>query len=219
MKNHTLVQAHLIATNKYSYIALQRKKLFLSKNVEYVGESILTLDEFDPIPQHIYFTTDEEIKEGDWMWDSNGIQGITKSTLNLHKGVWKKIVATTNTELWYPETPHSSSPYDEPRQIIAGIPNDFIELYVKRWNEGNPIKEVWLEQKFEMSTRGSTHILDYPLKLSLDGNVIWNTEEEEKKFTLQDMEASFAEGVNAGKMMNELPTPRVRFKEFMNKNY
>ena len=54
-------------------------------------------------PQHLYFTTDEEIKEGDWMMNLNG------DTIYQHFGnggdfeQWNKIIATTDPELELPQ--------------------------------------------------------------------------------------------------------------------
>jgi len=41
------------------------------------------------------------------------------------------------------------------------------------------------------------------------------TPSEGKGYSLEDMEACFAEGVNAGVTINDLPTPRHRFKDFI----
>ena len=55
------------------------------------------------VPQHLYFTTDEEIKEGDWMMNLNG------DTIYQHFGnggdfeQWNKIIATTDPELELPQ--------------------------------------------------------------------------------------------------------------------
>ena len=57
----------------------------------------------DTDPQHLYFTTDEEIKEGDWMMNLNG------DTIYQHFGnggdfeQWNKIIATTDPELELPQ--------------------------------------------------------------------------------------------------------------------
>jgi hypothetical protein len=59
-------------------------------------------------PQHLYFTSDEEIKEGDW-WISIA-NGIPPNGPHNRKSMWvsnKKIVASTNLSLGLPAIPES----------------------------------------------------------------------------------------------------------------
>jgi hypothetical protein len=51
------------------------------------------------IPQHLYFTTDEEIKEGDWFYNVNYKKVLPwEKSFHQHIGT-KKIIATTDTKL------------------------------------------------------------------------------------------------------------------------
>lgn len=111
------------------------------------------------IAQYFYFTSNEEIKEGDWKLHpkskivdkatNSDFCWIPRNKLGIHG--WLKIVATTNPELWYKELPDVSfrahpNTFNKVRNV-AKIPQSFIETYIKAYNEGKPIKQVWLENE------------------------------------------------------------------------
>ena len=54
-------------------------------------------------PQHLYFTTDEEIKEGDWMMNLNGDKIYQHFGNGGDFEQWNKIIATTDPELELPQ--------------------------------------------------------------------------------------------------------------------
>lgn len=102
--------------------------------------------------QHLYITSDEEIKEDDWfITNQNGHWELQKCQKICDDGIimsfeeeiamdqentyfvfksksCKKIIATTDTSLRLPQPPQ-----------------EFIEAYIKAYNEGNPITEVMVE--------------------------------------------------------------------------
>lgn len=108
------------------------------------------------IPQHLYLTTDEEIKAKDWIIHTG--QGLCKVykisessendlVISLPDGTFpfisrrngRKIVATTNPELW--GNPRSSVDGEyKSGEGVGKIPSSFIEEYAK-----NPVTEVLLE--------------------------------------------------------------------------
>lgn len=116
-------------------------------------------------PQHLYFTTDEEIKEGDKVLHDGEVK--TAILLGMFLGFkWKdadkdrsehfdkhnwpkKIVATTNPELWKNKWTSGeyepSTPFQSITQGIPKIDIPFIEAYIKAYNEGNMITSVFLE--------------------------------------------------------------------------
>lgn len=105
--------------------------------------------------QHLYILSDEEIKEGDWVTDSI-LQPIklTRSHIDLleddseTKETCKKIIATTNPELH--EISNSAPGFNFPDKLgLPQIPQSFLPIYIKAYNEGNPIKEVMVEYDFE----------------------------------------------------------------------
>ncbi len=100
-------------------------------------------------PQHLYFTTDEEIKEGDWVIVAKKhlrrvtkIQGnqylVTGESNCLFKEVCEKIIATTNPELW-----------------VAKIGVDFVKVYIETLMDKNPITEVLLEYERKFASDDS----------------------------------------------------------------
>lgn len=96
-------------------------------------------DSYDAFePQHLYFTTDEKIKEGDWVYSVHGfvvqVDRISGGYLYHKKGgnnylnCYKKIIATTDTSLGI--TDHRVSPV--PNFInLPKPPKAFIEKYCK----------------------------------------------------------------------------------------
>ena len=91
---------------------------------------------------HLYFTSDDEIKEGDW-WVNivNKYIHQRKYSDRFHqenkqvKRDCKKIIATTN-----PELERSINKALGVTQLLSQIPQSFIEFYVK-----NPVETVELE--------------------------------------------------------------------------
>ena len=84
--------------------------------------------------QHIYITSDEEIKEGDWVI---AIEGIWKNTITKITGtpitdVWRKIILTTDQDLI--------------KDGVQAIDDEFLEWFVKNpsceWVEAKLIEEI-----------------------------------------------------------------------------
>ena len=98
-------------------------KLSVSKNW-----STGVLDHYEP--QHLYFTSDEEIKEGDWILDTRTgriAQNINTCIKKFNDAI-KKIIASTDTSLGLPQ-PSTA----------------FIEKYISECNKGNIIERVMVE--------------------------------------------------------------------------
>ena len=88
-------------------------------------------------PQHLYITSDEEIKEGDWRVVFLEHNCITPIGVN-QEGVGKKIIATTDRSLsihWNKQD-YKSLPF---------IPQSFITHYITEYNKGNVITKVMIE--------------------------------------------------------------------------
>lgn len=121
------------------------------------------LDDETFVPHHLYILSDEEIKEGDWCFYRNHLDGgniicqaykhsddkrmlFDDGTHNKNigegitplSGECKKIVATTDKSLGEPR-PHSKA--------LAYIPESFTQAYIKAYNEGKPITEVDLDME------------------------------------------------------------------------
>lgn len=79
--------------------------------------------------RHLYFLSNEEIKDGDWYLNivSNEIVNVDFN-IDYEQNHCKKIIATTDISLRLPQPS-----------------KEFIQAYTKAYNEGNPIKWVNVE--------------------------------------------------------------------------
>jgi hypothetical protein len=86
--------------------------------------------------QHIYFTSDDEIKEGDWVYslDIKGVFTFKKGFMIDQPINCKKIIATTDTKL--------NDRYFPSKHNVPNIPQSFVESYAK-----NPVDKVELEHE------------------------------------------------------------------------
>lgn len=138
-------------------------------------------------PQHLYFLSDEEIKEGDWCVNTGG--DISKSTpfrvdeTVLDFPLIKKIIATTDTSLTV----------DDPRSQLKGtlmLPKpspSFIENFIEEYNNGNVITEVLVEYNDDIWGNGQIIIPSHVRVDSKDNTITtrkvkdnWNREEVAK---------------------------------------
>jgi hypothetical protein len=116
--------------------------------------------------QHLYFLSDEEIKESDWfinkdgLWKHNGQVQPEPSA--------KKIIATTDPELYLTEHGEFSP------AMIGIIPTDFIQAFVK--TEGEIDKVLLEEEEYSLGdgVSGGAIYTDWRVKLNPDGTVIWS---------------------------------------------
>lgn len=146
------------------------------------------------ISQHLYITSDDEIKEGDWCIylglsmrcfkvinaEDNKLYHGSREYFN--KSICKKIIATTNTSLIIEGKLYkTTSNLPQPSQ-------QFIEKYIEEYNKGNIITDVLVE--YEMRHTGwtedqSEYTYDEFLKVNPKDNTItikklkdnWNREE------------------------------------------
>ncbi len=139
--------------------------------------------------EHLYFLSDEEIKEGDWMFhnlDKKPIQWNGEETeTNPSVYGYKKIIATTELLTSNINLPVGSFNYlPQPSQ-------SFIEKFVEEYNKGNVITEVMVEWEYNSySTKTNGELTaDFKLKINPKDNTItirkvkesWNKEEVEDK--------------------------------------
>ena len=104
--------------------------------------------------QHLYIISNDEIKESDWYIDD---ANQVRRSITSDKEYWsvrkdyKKIVATTNPELWMKELDVKESRYSNDEIYLWDIPKiseSFSQAYVKSYNEGKPITEIDLEMEY-----------------------------------------------------------------------
>ena len=114
----------------------------------------------DYIGHHLYIISDDEIKEGDWVYENNlnqetQIYQIYNRNNELgffrFRNVWislnrkqnsaKKIIATTDNSLWRPSHKYASD------IILLPQPSQqFIQKFVEEYNKGNVITDVLVEE-------------------------------------------------------------------------
>lgn len=171
------------------------------------------------LPQHLYFTSDEEIKDNDWCLRTK------QNTIHISDGDKfedsKKLIASTD--------------YHLSLILNCKIGDDFILAYIKAYNEGKPITEVNLEYETDIQTEPSTHegnpcshvtdILNI-LKLRSNGTCIIHPIKE-KMYTLEEAFELFYEHYDeylTYVMDNDLSTMKGQqkyysFKKWFDKNY
>jgi len=159
----------------------------------------------DELFQHLYFTSDEEIKENDWVLRGvktiqqiNSLNAYSNTgciTLGFAQKYCKKIIATTDKSLGLPELSYS-----------------FIQKYIEEYNKGNIITDVLVEYDKVMTTfldrlvplidgkdmYGTSCKYKLVLKRKPDNTIIvnkvkdsWNREEH-----IQDLERVLELGMN-----------------------
>lgn len=112
-----------------------KSALFLFRDELYVSNPKVIATWVEAIYQHLYFLSDEEIKEGDIIMNNldflvgKCIKRLVKSEIETKE--YSKIIATTDKSLGLPEPS-----------------KEFIEIYVKAYNEGKPITEVLVEYEY-----------------------------------------------------------------------
>lgn len=135
-------------------------------------------------PQHLYFLSDEEIKEGDWYYSSEiGFSGgVSQYKGGIKLTSWKKIIATTDSSLEYSFGKTASFELPHPSE-------SFLEVFVREYNKGNVIKEVMVEygeiEYGHVDDYSQPHGFETQLKVNSKDNTItikrvkesWNREE------------------------------------------
>lgn len=177
--------------------------------------------------QHLYFTTDEEIKEGDHALNvmtksvgsvikvinmGGGINDITIKTheedITSSSNNFRKIVATTNPDLW-----EFMGDFDYYKHTLGKIGLDFVEAYVKA--QGS-IKEVMLEYFDRYDGAHSDNIKmivisHNEIKLRSNGTVIIHLIKE-VLYTRQEMLVNCFKAFNH--QIELLPYDTTSFKEW-----
>ena len=152
---------HVLPTDKPSRLVLNNQKE-LWFNPDFSCKSGLAH------PQNIYITSDEEIKEGDWM-----IRGNEQPTLVTPNFFWDfgvryyKIILTTDQDLI--------------KDGVQAIDDEFLEWFVKNANEsGVPFDRFEIEKNW-----------NYPLDKSWEYKIII-PQEEPKQETLEEAAENYS---------------------------
>ena len=161
----------ILPSNTKAQIYLNDHTLYLSNNLNIENKK------FD-IYQHIYITSSDEIKEGDWMLDGSFIRLITdkdylsEAKLNSNFINWRKIIATTNLLLKihkFKKGVLKNLEYNLPQP-----PLQFIEKFIEAYNNNVGIDEVLVENEkatYEKWIKnGATPVFD-TLKVNSDNTI------------------------------------------------
>lgn len=121
--------------------------------------------------QHLYILSDEEIKEGDWVYClREGFEPVLKQKVNPigvnNDKMFKKIIATTDKSIILPERFPSFTYLPQPSQ-------SFIEKFVEEYNKGNVITEVMVEYEWNKTGRKirKLDVFDHILKINPDNTI------------------------------------------------
>ena len=162
--------------------------------------------------QHLYITSDEEIKEGDGalhQLDSKVIQ-IVEGLLDgdIRRFGYTKVIATTNKSIGI-----SKDEFESKNWLLPQIPESFIKAFVE---SNGTIEEVLVEYE---EIEGAMLNLNYKLKTRPDNTIIIS---QAKTYTRDEVEilcnSAYANGMVAQQFIEDLPTPRVRFKQWIKDN-
>ncbi len=182
MNQDKKIQVVMLATNKEGVLDFYDDKLHIRT---------ILVPHFKP--QHLYFLSDDKIKEGDSYIniECNSIfssaDKLAIKVINFNKAIYKKIIASTDKSLGLPEPS-----------------KEWIEYFVSEYNKGNIITEVMVEYESfhgintsiaeisavsgdnEKNWKGRGDLRDYRLKVNPD-NTINIKPVEEKVFTLEEV--------------------------------
>lgn len=147
----------MLPTEKSSDIILRTRDNVIHQK-KYYGTA---WEDMGDVYQHLYFLSDDEIKEGDWCVNL-AHKLVVKPTdiewANSNKDNLKKIIATTDRL----EIPYQWS-------IIPQPSEGFIQKFVESYNSGNQISEVDVEYNHLLTTFG---IDEESLKINPKDNTI-----------------------------------------------
>lgn len=191
------VKVHLLPTEK-AKLYIDGRKLYYNPTTMHIPVK--------PQPQHLYFTSDEKIEEGDWciLLENHYINGGV-GKYNKEKAIgyglhntkfFRKIVATTDKSLkiYESETLASASGFNLKTDdiLLPQIPQSFIKEYVK---SGGKIDEVEIEldcyEDRQCECKNNSECLNIGIKVDSNNCVIvhsikdsWSREEVEKLLLL-----------------------------------
>lgn len=95
--------------------------------------------------QELYILSDEEIKESCYAYSisTNTVEWLSEMQMRvLRRENWKKIIATTDPLL---EMTSVGEEFGKIRHSLPKLPTDFIQAYIKAYNEGKQITSIIVE--------------------------------------------------------------------------
>jgi hypothetical protein len=173
-------------------------------------------------PQLLYVLSDEEIKEGDYIYHplDTGIVFCDKEHFETLQGCvdkvrygYKKVIASTDKSLV--ESPNNRSDYHQLKSIPQ-IRESFVRAYIEAYNTGKPIE--WVNIEYEEDSTGWNEIL----KLRSDNSIIVKPIKD--SFTREEVKEACWLAWKWGKKDIDSKSTRISslesdFNEWFNKNY
>lgn len=129
----------MLPTEKSSDIILRTRDNVVHQR-KYYGTA---WEDMGDVYQHLYFLSDDGIKEGDWCYDEYN-KVVFQNNSSGTPGASKKIIATTDKSLVVSkDTGIVGIEYNLPEPSEG-----FIQKFADSYNSGNPITEVMVEYDF-----------------------------------------------------------------------
>ena len=184
----------LPSKNGNSKIGLNPQAMFNKPHLYYFNEGAVYHE-----CQHLYITSDEKIKAGDWFLtdirdnksQNNGkplyeVQKCTQivngwifteqdSELGLNPSWSKKIIATTDTSLisineQYFDVNKSRKSAVLEQKTLPKIPQRFIKKFIEEYNKGNQIEEIFVEYVQELSISSNGQFIEEEAYLKINSD-------------------------------------------------
>lgn len=200
-------------TNQITFVKHTQGKNIGKLQIPIAGGEYRRLLSYDFEPQHLYFLSDEEIKEGDWcINDLNVLVQVTYkngASVNNVKKHCKKIIATTDKWLGTNNGMQGASAlfnnYPQPSP-------EFIQAYIDAYNQGKPIIKCLVEYELPKTISISKHLIltgsseekeeiNSQATLKLKDNQIIIKKIEEKVYSESQIRKAFQLGVQHGHSM------------------
>lgn len=216
-KEHDLIMLptdRIVEDRMYYY----KYGLSLFESKHFNGRKILSLERSSngtqiPNPQHLYITSSEEIKEGDWCinikLDPTKSRPFIKDFKYDSQDVWyRKIIATTDPDLkvyaGYDEDISGMGIYIS----LSQIPQSFTEEFISEYNKGNIITKVmveydlfWNNSKFKEQPFPDEFATEkdriYKLKINKD-NTISISRNDKQSWTREEVIELMEKSINRG---------------------
>lgn len=139
MNNYKRCNVVILSTNEKADLYLYQESTSENKPILQYHKD--TIGSSDYKYQHLFVISDDEIKEGDWYY-SNALDFVIQAFyFPLSCGDAKKIIASTDSSLKFGEDVPGIIKY----KSLPQPSQSFIEEYIQRYNDGNPIEDVMVE--------------------------------------------------------------------------
>ena len=206
--NRKRVQVHMLPTNGKDIAMLSKRVkdgMLQSANGPEGVANCNTMWQ----PQHLYFTNDEEIKEGDWYLLGNTPRQST-GDLGKPDTKWLKIIASTDPKLTTCKDGKDDKGFRTFELNIIPQPS---QAFIKAYCEQGGIDEVDVEYEYhKVWDRQTEELLEKYLLLKVDShNTITTHRIIEKKYSIDDIEAYCDKYPNDTELGREIR--KLRYKQ------